>query len=175
MEKKIETKWIILGSIVLLALAGVYIFMPSPSEKMAENYIEKAIEKETGGTVDVDYSNDSVNIETQDGSFKSGENVTLPSDFPSDVYVVEGKLLSVVTTGEKNIMVSIETKKTPAEVKTLYQDEMASDGWEIAGVMDFGDTASLMGKKDTRDLSVVVSADESSDLTNVVLTVATNE
>ncbi len=167
-------KWVIIGAVVIGAIVLVTYFSPSNrmSEKVAEEYAEKIIEQETGGAVDLDYSSDSgdITIETQDGSFSSGENVTLPSDFPSDVYVMKGKLLSVMQTNDKGVTLSLETNESPATIKELYKEKLAADGWEITGVMDFGNTASVTGHKDERDASIIISSEE--NVTTVVITVA---
>lgn len=168
-----EKKWIIVGVVVLALITLMYFFSPSErfAENMSEKYIEQAIERETGGTVDVDYNNSNVTVETEEGSFSSGNDVKLPEDFPSDVYVFGGKLLSVIKTNEDAVMISIETDKTPAEVKAAYEEKLKSDGWELTGTMDFGDSVSLIGKKGTRTISVVISTDGSGK-TNIVLSVA---
>lgn len=168
-----EKKWIIVAGVGILIIALSY-FVMSPSDKiaeeMSENYIENAIENQSGGNVDVNLDDNSYSIETEEGSFKTGEDVTLPADFPGDVYVHEGKLLSVMETSDQAIYISIETDKSPTQVKETYIEKFKADGWEQTGTMDFGDTASIIGKKGERELSVVINR-STEGITNIALTV----
>jgi hypothetical protein len=131
------------------------------SEKAAENIAEKALEKSTGGKANVDINQGNVSVDTKEGSMKTGENVSLPADFPSDVYVYEGSIKSVITNNEQNgFNVTIETDKPIAEVKAAYMDKIVSGGWEKTGTMDVGDTISIGAKKDNRSLSVMISSSD---------------
>lgn len=170
-----EKKWIIIGIVGVVLVVFSLSFVFSPSEKMAgemtERYIENAIEKEMGGAVDIDVDNISFKMETEEGTYESGDNVSLPDNFPSDVYVYEGKILAVFETGDTSTMVSIETDAKPSDVKEMYIEKMKADGWEQTGTMDFGSDASLLGEKGTRALSVIISGNETGG-TNIALTVS---
>jgi hypothetical protein len=145
------------------------------SEKVGESMAERAIENATGGAADVDVDNENVTIKTDEGSFEAGENVKLPDDFPSDVYVYDGKLQGVIRTNEnKGFTLTIETVDTVATVKAVYEEKMREAGWETAGSMDFGTSASLGGEKDGRTLSVIIGEGDAGK-SNVILTVAEEE
>jgi len=131
----------------------------SCGKKAAEKTIESSIEKSTGGQVDVDVDKDSVKIETNEGTFESGENVSLPSGFPSDVYVVDGTVTSATSSAEDAYTVTIETSKSVNAVKELYESKLASDGWDISMTMTFEDSATLGGEKDDRTVTVSIGED----------------
>jgi hypothetical protein len=169
-------KKILLASLVI-GLASVLTACQTPaqktSEKTAEKIAEKALEKSTGGKADVDIKNKQVNVQTNEGSLQTGENVSLPADFPSDVYVIEGTIKAVILNNKpKGYTVSLETDQTVSDVKTAYEEKIAADGWATTGIMDFGGTVSIAGEKDNRTLSVIISASEGEEKTSIVLGVA---
>lgn len=129
------------------------------SQKAGELVAEKALEQATGGKADVDINNGGVAVKTDKGSIQTGEKISLPEGFPTDVYVFEGDIkASFVNNDPKGYTVTIETNKTVAEIKSAYEKKIAEDGWKKTGVMDFGETVSIAGEKDNRTLSIMVSS-----------------
>jgi hypothetical protein len=162
----------ILAASLSIAFSLVLVACQSPMEKVtekaSEKLAEKAIENASGGKADVNINDKNVNVQTKDGNMNIGENVSLPADFPEDVYVFEGKISAAITSNEnKGYTVSIETDKSVADVKAAYEKKIADDGWEKTGTMDFGNSVSLSGKKDKRTISVMIS--NSDNKTNIVL------
>ena len=143
------------------------------TESYMENKIEREMEKSLGQNVDIDMDGDAVKIKTDDGFFvESGENVELPSDFPKDVYMVEGKIKSVM----KNPVgggysVSIETEKSVEDVKNIYTEKLPEDGWVLNMQMSLGEMAVVSGTKDASSVSVSITIQD--EKTFVVLTVVT--
>jgi len=128
------------------------------AQKTSEKTAEKIIEKQIGGNADVDIDENNIKMETDQGSMEVGENVKLPADFPSDVYVVDGKLLSVFSDKTNNShMVTLETEKSMEDASSVYQIELAAKGWEITGTIAIGDSTSIIAEKDTRTASVSIS------------------
>lgn len=76
-----------LAALVLLLLPAC----GNAVEGLAENAVERAIENEVGGDADVQVDEDSVTIDTQDGSITAGSG-SVPDDFPSDIALVEGEV-----------------------------------------------------------------------------------
>jgi tRNA U38,U39,U40 pseudouridine synthase TruA len=134
-----EKKWIIIGIVGVVLVVLSFVFSPSEkmAEEMTENYIENAIEKEMDGAVDIDVNDNSFKMETKDGSYQSGDNVTLPDNFPSDVYVYEGKILAVFENNDTSTMVSIETDAKPSDVKEVYIEKMKEAATYLLGTHDF--------------------------------------
>jgi hypothetical protein len=138
------------------------------SQKVSEKVVEKTIENATGGQANVDINNNNVNVKTKEGNLNVGENVSLPADFPKDVYVYEGKITAAISSNEsKGYTVSIESDKSVAEIKAAYEKKIVEDGWEKTGVMDIGNSVSIGGKKGNRALSVMIS--NSDNKTMIVL------
>jgi hypothetical protein len=169
MTKKIFI--IYLALFLPLVLAACQSPAQKVSETASEKIAEKAIENATGGQADVDISGKNVNVNTKEGSVQTGEQISLPADFPKDVYVYEGTIKAVITNNTpKGYTVSVETDKTIADVKAAYEKRIVEDGWEKTGLMDFGESASISGTKDKRTLSVMIG--KSGDKTSIVLGVS---
>ena len=144
------------------------------SQKASEKTTEKIIEKQIGGKADVDIDKGNVKVETKEGKMEAGENVKLPSDFPKDIYVIEGTIkVAVSDQARESRTISIETDKSMDEVYSLYQEKLKSDGWKITGTMAYGDVSNVVAEKDNRTASVVIS--KSGNKTTVTLSTGKNE
>ncbi len=164
MSKKIFLFVTVLGIAVLFSGCG--------EKTLVEKGIEKNIEKSLGGDAQVDLDSGAVNIQTKEGSIQVGGNIKLPEGFPTDVYLIEGKILSAMNNfvGE-GYQVSVLTDKSIAEAKALYQEKLPADGWTIESTMDYGEMVGINAKKDGRQVSLVFTTDSESGQTSVVLTV----
>jgi len=143
-------------------------------KSLTEKQMEKAMGDGMGQDVNVDLSSGEVKIVTEDGtSLEVGENVSLPADFPKDVYVIEGKIISAM----KNVMgpghqIMVDTTKSVQEVKEIYEEELAKDKWEIGSTLAMGDIVMLSANKDDRTVSITISIDEEDeDLVVVIINV----
>jgi len=126
---------------------------------VTEKIIENQIKKNLGGDANVDLESGSVSIKNEDGStVQVGGKVSLPEGFPSDVYVMDGELISAM----KNVVgmgyqVSLKTDKKIEEINSLYEGKMKEDGWQLQQTLNMGDILMLSGKKDGRTMTVSVS------------------
>ncbi|MBI5037942.1 MAG: hypothetical protein HZC01_04555 [Candidatus Kerfeldbacteria bacterium] len=153
--------------IMLLALVATG--CTSPSEKVAETIIES----QTNGDVDVDVDNETVSINTDGGSFQSGEDVTLPDGFPSDVHVAEGTLVSAIhVTDPDGYSVSLNSSDSVTDLKSEYQSAIVDDGWTILGTYEVSGSVSFTAEKDNRTLSVTIGATD--DQSSVVISTSTD-
>ncbi|PIS42246.1 MAG: hypothetical protein COT24_04245 [Candidatus Kerfeldbacteria bacterium CG08_land_8_20_14_0_20_40_16] len=144
-------------------------------KKAAEKATEKAIETVTNGQADVDVSDNTVTINTNTGSYQAGGNVDLPSDFPDDVYVVDGNITAAITSVENNgYTVSIETTQSVNDLATLYEQKLKDEGWTITLTMAYEGTASVGGEKDNRMVSVGMNPNEEGKTIVVITTSETN-
>lgn len=168
--------YIVVGVVVLGGLGMLVrgMFSRNAGEFMAE----RAIERATGGNVDVDYRGDNtITYKGKEGSVQVGENASLPSDWPSDVPVISGAKISYSgtsnpATGQSGASVMFTTTKSAAEVAEYYNAELASQGWAIEGTGNFGGTSIVSAKKDSRTVGIsIVSAEET---TTVTIGVQTN-
>lgn len=154
--------------LVILTLAGCG---KSLSQKASETAAERIIQAQTGGKAKVDIDGKNIKMETEQGVIESGENVKLPSDFPTDVYIIEGTIkLAVTGQAGEGQTISIETDKSVEEILTIYDEKLKSAGWKIIATMNFGEGASVAGEKDDRTVSVFIG--KSNDKTTVNISVS---
>lgn len=158
----------IILSIALILVLGL---TGCGTKTLVENKMERDLENALGGNVNVDLDGEEMNIETEDGfALQTGESVSLPNDFPSDVYVIEGDIKSVM----KNPMgdgysITIETNESMEGVYKIYQEKLPNDGWVLNAQMNLGEMYLVSGIKEVNSVSVSVSTQD--EKTFVVLTV----
>jgi len=142
---------------VLAAILIVAVMLSGCGEKAAE----KAIETSTGGQADVDIDKDSVKVNTNAGSWEVGEDISLPSGFPSDVHVVDGTIVTAMTFTEgESYTVTIQTSKTVNSVKEEYESELASDGWDITMSLVIEGDFFFFFEKGDRMVSVSIGSED---------------
>lgn len=154
-------------TLVIAALILVTLPAAGCAKKASDKTLEKAIEKSTNGTADVDVKNNTVSINTNGGSWQTGDQVSLPSGFPSDIYVVDGTIKTAVTTvAGKAYMIALSSIKTVSEIKALYESKLVSDGWTISANATIQTSVSLVAEKGNRTVTLGISP--SDDSTTVV-------
>ncbi len=157
-----------LGAAAFFVLVG---FGLSACQSATDKAVENAVEDATGGDVDVDTSENRVAININGSSWEAGDSVSLPANFPEDIYVAEGTVkVAMATDQEQGFSVSLESSKSVSEAKTLYQDELADDGWKLTGGADIGDAASVFATKDNRSLTVSMGPNTEKTLTVITIT-----
>lgn len=143
-----------------------------------EKAIEKGIEEDSGGEVDVDISEGEISIKTDEGEVTFGEGTELPDGFPGVVPVYPD--MNIITAwkateeGKENFSISASTSDTGEKVFDWYKAKMS--GWEIESEFssDMGEdgiTFSINGNNGTYNLSILVF--ESDGETTVVENVGT--
>jgi len=157
--------------LVVGALAMVLLVSGCGQKSLTEKNIEKELEKSLGGNAKVDLQSGAVSLETDQGSIQVGGEVSLPKDFPSDIYVIDGKLMSAM----KNVMgagyqVVLQSNASVKDAKELYEKKMKEQGWAVAQSADMGTVAMLSFSKGKRQLSVTLGTEEGKEGLAVVLT-----
>lgn len=164
-----KNKFLIL-SIILVAIGFLF---SGCTKKVAEKTTEKIIEKNVGSEANVDLKNDQLTIETEQGVYQAGEQVSLPDGFPDDVYVIDGNIVAAMAMAEEQgYSVSVVTNKSVSEVKSEYEEKLKAADWNINLRMDYGESATLSATKANRTVSV--SATASSDGTTVTIVTGNN-
>jgi len=144
----------------------------SACKSAADKAVEKAVESTTGTDATVDSSSNKVSINTNGTSWETGDSVSLPANFPDDIYVVEGTIkVAIANDATAGFTVSLETTKSVSEVKTLYQKELVDDGWTITGSYDIQGSSSVMATKAKRSVTVTMGQNE--DKTKSVVSINT--
>jgi hypothetical protein len=143
--------------------------------KLKEKMAEKAMEKATGGEVDIDSKTGQVRMKQKGADGKEtevqlGENTSIPADFPKAVPVYPGaKVIAAVSISQgEGHMLTLTTNDSVTAVSDYYKKNMT--GFKIDGEMSSGDTTILT--MSNAQLTVSISATKSSteDNTAVQLT-----
>lgn len=135
------------------------VFTAGCGNKIVEKKLEKDLEKQLGAKVNI--AGDNIDIQTEVGSLQAGDKTTLPEDFPKDVHVIEGDLLSAYKDNSMNsFVINIKTSKSINEIKQIYKEKLAEDNWQI--LLDFSqaDSLSVSAQKDNRNLTVAASEED---------------
>ncbi len=171
-----KTLWI-LPLLLLTVVFGAWGCGKSASQKAAESAAEKAIEKSTNGAADVDLDSGSLKVNINGASWQAGTNVTKPSGFPSDIYVIDGTLTGAITTVEnKSYTLTIATSTSVADAKQQYESRLASEGWTTTSSASFGGTEMIIAEKANRVLTVSIGSDlTNTSTTSVVITTSTKD
>lgn len=160
-------------SLIIGVLTLVLIVSGCGSKSLTERQIEKNLEKNLGEDFQVDLNSGDVSIQTEGGFFQAGEVVKLPEDFPKDVYVIDGKIISAMKNfGGAGYQVMVSVDKSVTEAMKLYDEKLKAEDWVIKSSMDLGIGAVLSANKDSRQVSVSISEDGDGDGgTSVIVTV----
>jgi len=161
--------------LVILSCFALVLVLSGCGEKTAEKTAEKAIEKSTNGQVDVDIDDNTISVNTNEGSMQAGEEVSLPAGFPSDVHVVDGTITMATNVTENDMYtVSVQTTKSVAAVKAEYDAQLVKDGWTIAASTAILDGALISATKG-ENRSISVSMGESEGYTFVTIGTSTDQ
>jgi hypothetical protein len=152
--------------------------------KAAETLTEKAIEAQTGGDVDISDDGNSISIESEDGSgsisIESGDNgetgsisgtddsgnefkvdvggAEIPDDFPMPVFEpseVTGVIKTETSAGTSYIINLVIAEGDADSVLDFYKDWFASEGMEIAAIIEIG-LGSILAGSDTAAAQVSI-------------------
>lgn len=156
-------KYFLVSIIIMLV-----VFTAGCGNKIVEKSIENNLGQKING--DVDLTDNGFKMETEQGTLQAGENTKLPEDFPKDVSIIEGKLLTAYKDkANDGFVVSIETNKDVSEVKKFYKENLENNGWQIVLDLSQEDVVSFMGQKDQQ--TIMVGAEKKDDKVIVTLIV----
>lgn len=104
-------------------------------EKVTEKAAETAVNRLTGGQVDVDTGEGAVEFKNNKTgeTVAYGDNVKIPDDFPKTVPLMpESKAISVFSQkgNAPQWSLTLNSKKIAAETATWYEETLKKDGWE---------------------------------------------
>jgi len=153
---------VIVGVLFILPglIFGAGVFWLSRGDN-AEKLTESIIESSTGANVDIDTKNQSVNIQTDEGSFSAGGSQKLPDDFPSVVVVYENQeIIGVVTNNQDTSKIwSINAQSTdaPSKVNQYLTSKFAENGWTTTSTSTINGFTSYSYEKDDLQAQITVS------------------
>jgi len=175
MKKIIAIIAVVVSMLLVLVLASGC-FGQNIAEKIAEEAIEKAIESDSGENVDIDFDDDEITIESDDGEVSIGMGTDLPDGFPDNVPVYPDMEIisswSVTEDDKDSYSINGLTEDAGDDVFAWYKENLSS--WEIENEFSAsGDdmkTSSLTAKSGV--LMVVIMVVETEDEgTSIILSV----
>lgn len=157
---------------MVLALSGC---TGKIAEKAIEKAIEKSIEKE-GGDIDLDLSENEVNITDEEGNVMNLGGSDIPEDWPQVLPVKDGITplfsASQTTDGKKNFSLTGTYSGSGEELYDYYKNTLSGWNQEYDSVTDSGTEGknySYQVNNDTYIATVIIN--ETEDEVNVVLAI----
>lgn len=145
----------VLAAALLLSACG------GSAEDATESAVEDAIESELGGGATVDVEEDSLTIDTEDGSISAGTG-ELPEGFPDSVPLVNGE----VVFGQRSDSpegsgwtVQLQVETTPDEAAAELTRALDEAGFEVQAVPAEGGSTLLADSEEWSVLVVVAAGD----------------
>ena len=139
----------------LLAACG------SAHDSTAEALAEQARESSREIEVRSEAGTNEVTVEGQDGRYRhtTGENVSLPEDFPADVRLPDGyTVLSVMTMGPTQSVV-LRSDASMSAIFEHFKSAQADEGWKETVSMQGAEGSMLGFEKDERGVLVNLRPD----------------
>jgi len=162
-QKNNKTLIVIIVVIVLLVL-GWFIVSRFTAEHMAEYAIERA----TGGDIDIDMRSDDegeVTITTDEGTFEysAGGSVSLPDNWPDDLPIMDEGSITYAgsmspTAGEAGAVVVFDVDGSVSGVADYYKRALADNGWAVEATMQTGEMTIVSAAKDERTVGISIVA-----------------
>jgi hypothetical protein len=144
-------------------------------KKAADRIVEESIEASVGGKAKVDIKDNSMTIQTDEGTLKfaSGGDAKIPASFPQDILVYKDASIQTVMEVPQGFNIILQTHDAAAKVQEAYQTSMTSQGWTQEMAMDMGEQKMLTFKKEQRTVSIVMTPEDGA--TQIAMTVAKQE
>lgn len=159
----------ILRPLIILCAAG-FAFSLTACGNATESGIEKLVESQGGGDVDVDLDgDDGVSIQTEDGSFSSGATTELPQEWPGDVPEPDGLAITsaaVIGSGTEQAINVTGTVDGEGFVES-YGNALQSAGLNEDSTFESDGTISNVYSNANLTVGVVYSGDQSENQVNI--------
>ncbi len=141
--------------IASLLLVG---FGCSPSS-LVDKAVQAGVNSQLGskGSVNVDNGNVTVHDNGSGTSATYGANVTIPSDFPKEIPILDGATATGVATTDQGSWVSFTSTMKSADVVTWYGTKLTADGWKKTAHYAASGSTTESYTKDTNTMVLVVS------------------
>jgi hypothetical protein len=157
-----------------IGVALIFTASACSSSDAATKLTEKAIEKQSGGDVDIDSDDGTVKYTDKDGNETElnidGEGASLPKDWPSDLAPPDSVKLvtsnTATTGGKKTMTVLGEAEGTVEDFAPAIKSQLESAGYEITqdttSSGSGGGYAGMTATKDGQQVTVALANDAAS-------------
>lgn len=158
---KIKPMLFFVLSLLVLALATIFISCKKSAEKAQETIMEKAI----GKNADVDLDNQKIVVETEEGTFTSDATVKKwPKGIPNDVPEFKfGKIANLSTQDmEESKNWTLVFEEVPTNALNDYKTILKDKGFKVTSVSVPGAGGQVSGEKDNMFVAVMAGEEMAS-------------
>lgn len=151
--------WVIVAAVV--ALLVVWSILKTMSGFMGRKMVESLIEHSVTEEADVDMNSDgTINIETKEGSFSTGN--AIPKEWPTDVPAYDGAEVTYSASaspaeGKSGMALILATNDAAEDVRSFYDAKLKLEGWTLTNTLQGGGSIVITAEKDGRQLSVIMN------------------
>lgn len=166
--------------IVLLLAVGLLLAGCNIGDRVQDRLTEEVLGRAADGDVEIDRSDGSVRVETDEGTVSFGGSADLPDDFPEAMPVPDGievaGSFATSSDSERQVSVQAQTQRSFDDLRAYFGTELPASGWEITGTneTDFGELKSVQfvveGHGWEGVVAVTLLEDESEMITSLTYT-----
>jgi hypothetical protein len=160
MQKKLFAMAIVLG--LSITLSGC---LKSPAEKVSEKIIEKNIEAQTGGKVDIDSDEGKMSFTDENGTtnISTGSDVDLPDGFPKEFIIAKDAKITAASNIGGLQSVVYESDEDKKELNDALITKLTKDGWKKTLEMDADISLMVNFEKGGKRASFMIGDNESEE------------
>jgi len=168
-----KTGFAVIAILVVAAfLAGAACKSKSAQESIVENRIERALEKASGGKVDIDLKDGTLKVKTEEGEsvLTTGER-KWPVDLPEGMIKLEGAKVQAVNrvVNEEGKTWTVHLADAGENALDGYAEKLRGEGWTIVSSMTLATGGSMTATKDDRSVHVMLAAQGKSGVITYIL------
>ena len=171
-------------ALLVASSAGCGRVADKATTKVSEKGLEKVIEGQTGGKVDLDTKRGGFKVQTKDGSkVQTGSGSSLPDDWPKVIALPSGFEIKMSTTTKesgkplKTVMATGNGDGT--KIFATYKKNLESAGYEIESessseIDSNSQMRQLTAQSGTSNVTVMVTTDDNKGKANLILSTSTD-
>lgn len=168
-----KTGFAVIAILVVAAfLAGTACKSKSAREKIVENRLERALEKASGGKVDIDLKDGTLKVKTEEGEsvLTTGER-KWPEDLPEGVIKLEDAKVQAVNraVNEGGKTWTVHVADVGENALDRYAEKLRGEGWTIESSMTLATGGSVAATKDDLSVHVMLAGQGKSGVITFIL------
>lgn len=163
---------IIIGVLVVLGLAGNYVWGHYIAKKIGESAAETILSNAIGGKVDVSTGSNGATVTTKDGTVSTGDKASWPADMPNSVPKVSSGTITYAAKNASDDYTywSVIYDKGTADTVTKYKADLVAGGWTVTSEVNASYINSITATKAKLETSYSVDPSTSGGTLTVTQT-----
>lgn len=136
------------------------------SRSVSERVMEKAIESQTGGDVNVDTKGEGITIKTEEGEsqYSAGGGAKVPENFPKELIVSDDAKIIISSSSENVNTVAYVTGGEQGEIFEKYKNTLAELGWKKELEIDTGNGKMASFSKGVEKATVTIGENSDNEI-----------